>query len=903
MARVTFTPRVTANQPVAVEQQLEGPRDQAPSVTFERVRGRREASAASPQASAASLVRVLERVAAGQPESRERALLELFDRERWVALGIEPATVVREMARALARGQLPTLRIVHTAAAADALAAWEPLHSAILACALENKASELTQCSPRLSASIGDVHAWLLDPWAWRGAGRAARELIADYDERLGLAGLRQRFTLALVNDLDEMDRMLRDPEERALATQQLPELLARTGPMHRRFLEEAWRGFIQWPALESLAAPELAPRHLEALAEDPDLRSHAIFARAHVARQLAKDPGRDERPIELGRLYAYLASPSENAYGFLLMCCAVAMEARPKEPFLRDLATALEQRFEDDNGIRTAAIALLTLLEPLADHQGRVSWDRLRAAYGESAVRFLRPSVVGSRAFEGVDNQAVSQKVFSLSSASGALVGRSLAAQRPAAELPLLAEAVRLAGGASLEGVELIAVQHLKPNTDALLAAMESLGLSPADATLVGKPYSTDGETALRLASRGYRVTETSLSEREAVEPTRRDWRDEPLVRDRLRQVAVMLPERELPGDLKTLVAVETLAETFKWVEPETSTRRFLLLDDGGYLTRVVHDYFPEYAHLCTGVEQTEAGVKALEGIELKMPVLTVARTLAKKLLESIAVAHGVVEAIHQQLHELHPQLRIEPKEAVVLGYGALGREIARSLRERGYDVHVYDVSEDARRRAEADGMHTHNGVRDRVLAHAHLLVTCTPATAVALDEMHKLPKRVVAANAGSGMHGFGAHVLPAAIDVPSGDPKEQLDENGRRSRFGGFDVELGTFGYLEERFHRIVRDGDHELLALGSGAVVNMRKGTPDDLIQITLAMLLVCCATHADYKEAELHELPREIEDRLVRAFLPLLTEAERAGRLSPEIVRRTVDGAAQSGRDWM
>jgi len=206
-------------------------------------------------------------------------------------------------------------------------------------------------------------------------------------------------------------------------------------------------------------------------------------------------------------------------------------------------------------------------------------------------------------------------------------------------------------------------------------------------------------------------------------------------------------------------------LQEMFKGVDPKTTNKRFLLLDEGGKVLKTLHESFPEYAHLCVGVEHTDRGVQLLEDYELKCPVINIAQCEAKKRYESPMIGESVVASIEGELSAL--DISIAPKEACVLGYGAVGSNVAASLERRGYKVFVYDKDPEKMKQASLDGFHT--GERDDMLSHAHLLIGATGRGSLSLDEFDKLPKRAVMANAASGRHEFGLESLDDATALSS--------------------------------------------------------------------------------------------------------------------------------------
>jgi S-adenosylhomocysteine hydrolase len=107
----------------------------------------------------------------------------------------------------------------------------------------------------------------------------------------------------------------------------------------------------------------------------------------------------------------------------------------------------------------------------------------------------------------------------------------------------------------------------------------------------------------------------------------------------------------------------------------------RTLVFDDGGYVLPTVLDHMPERAGEIVGVvEQTMSGIWKIEPYgELPVPVFSVAESDLKAAIEAPHVAAAVTEAVASML----PDELWAGRPALVLGYGRLGRQAARLLRD----------------------------------------------------------------------------------------------------------------------------------------------------------------------------------------------------------------------------
>lgn len=118
------------------------------------------------------------------------------------------------------------------------------------------------------------------------------------------------------------------------------------------------------------------------------------------------------------------------------------------------------------------------------------------------------------------------------------------------------------------------------------------------------------------------------------------------------------------------------------------------MLLDDGGDLTKVMHEKYPELLKNVRGVsEETTTGVQRLyemmnEG-RLLCPAFNVNDSVTKSKFDNL---YGCRESLLDGLKRA-TDVMIAGKIAVVLGYGNVGKGCAQSLRAQGARVWVTEV------------------------------------------------------------------------------------------------------------------------------------------------------------------------------------------------------------------
>ncbi|HEY1101541.1 MAG TPA: NAD(P)-dependent oxidoreductase, partial [Myxococcota bacterium] len=436
-------------------------------------------------------------------------------------------------------------------------------------------------------------------------------------------------------------------------------------------------------------------------------------------------------------------------------------------------------------------------------------------------------------------------------------LVAKSAARDDLAARMPVLDDVNKLLGGKDkLKGLKFCAVQHLFPTTGELLRALESNGLDPKQATISGKNYSTNHDVMHRLRADGWNIPTLSIQK---LLLTNEDGST--------REVS------PLGNYLAAMFAdVRALQKNDPAAFAKLKGPMFLVLDEGGKLLKLIHELVPELAHLCVAVEQTDRGVQVIEemkrnGIELLCPVVNVARSEAKKKNEAPMIGESVVHSAFLAIEQLNERLTITPKEAVVIGYGAVGKATADALRRRGYTVFVHDIDPKKMQQAQADGCTP--GTREETLQHAHLLFSCTGQTTITPDEFDALlPKHAVLVNAASGNHELGMEGRESGGGLLRDN--ERADDAGWRiGSYRGLELKLGDIAGNDEMASCVWpgKDGAERLL-VRSGYVVNMVDDIPPEYIQLTRSLLLAACLQAVDeHGKVGLVDLDKDAQDLVV------------------------------------
>jgi adenosylhomocysteinase len=130
------------------------------------------------------------------------------------------------------------------------------------------------------------------------------------------------------------------------------------------------------------------------------------------------------------------------------------------------------------------------------------------------------------------------------------------------------------------------------------------------------------------------------------------------------------------------------------------------MILDDGGDLTEMIHDKYPEMLEKIHGItEETTTGVHRLYEMmktgELKVPAINVNDSVTKSKNDNkYGCRHSLNDAIKRGTDML-----MAGKNALVIGYGDVGKGSAASLRQEGMIVRVTEIDPICAMQACMDG------------------------------------------------------------------------------------------------------------------------------------------------------------------------------------------------------
>ena len=161
------------------------------------------------------------------------------------------------------------------------------------------------------------------------------------------------------------------------------------------------------------------------------------------------------------------------------------------------------------------------------------------------------------------------------------------------------------------------------------------------------------------------------------------------------------------------------------------------MILDDGGDLTGLLHEKYPQVLEHVHGVtEETTTGVHRLHEMlnngELKIPAINVNDSVTKSKNDNkYGCRHSLSDALKRATDHL-----LSGKKALVIGYGDVGKGSAQSLRQEGMIVKVTEIDPICAMQACMDGFEVvstyvdgdpSKGVDSALLRTTDLMVTAT--------------------------------------------------------------------------------------------------------------------------------------------------------------------------------
>jgi adenosylhomocysteinase len=199
------------------------------------------------------------------------------------------------------------------------------------------------------------------------------------------------------------------------------------------------------------------------------------------------------------------------------------------------------------------------------------------------------------------------------------------------------------------------------------------------------------------------------------------------------------------------------------------------LILDDGGDLTLLMHDKYPEMLEHVRGVsEETTTGVHRLwemaKAGTLKVPAINVNDSVTKSKFDNLyGCRESLVDAIRRGT-----DVMMAGKVAVVNGFGDVGKGSSASLRNAGCRVMVTEIDPICALQAAMEGYQV--TTMDDAAALGDIFVTATGnVDVITIEHMRRMKHRAIVCNIGH----FDSEIQIGALRNYTWDNvKPQVDE-----------------------------------------------------------------------------------------------------------------------------
>ena len=199
------------------------------------------------------------------------------------------------------------------------------------------------------------------------------------------------------------------------------------------------------------------------------------------------------------------------------------------------------------------------------------------------------------------------------------------------------------------------------------------------------------------------------------------------------------------------------------------------LILDDGGDLTKVMHEKYKNILKSVKGLsEETTTGVRRLYDMEKKnkllVPAINVNDSVTKSKFDNL---YGCRESLVDGIRRA-TDVMLSGKVAVVCGYGDVGKGSAASLRNGGARVMITEIDPICALQASMEGYEVVK-IED-VLTKGDIFCTATGnVDVIRLEHMRKMKDRAIVCNIGH----FDSEIQIGALKNYKWDEiKPQVDE-----------------------------------------------------------------------------------------------------------------------------
>ncbi len=290
------------------------------------------------------------------------------------------------------------------------------------------------------------------------------------------------------------------------------------------------------------------------------------------------------------------------------------------------------------------------------------------------------------------------------------------------------------------------------------------------------------------------------------------------------------------------------------------------ILLDDGGDLTKMMHDKYPELLEAVKGVsEETTTGVLRLYEMAkagtLKVPAINVNDSVTKSKFDNL---YGCRESLVDGIKRA-TDVMIAGKIAIVLGFGDVGKGCAQSLRGLGATVWVTEIDPICALQAAMEGYRV--VTMDEVAHQADIFVSATGNYHVIThDHMKIMKNQAIVCNIGH---------FDNEIDIAS--------------------LKKYTWENIKPQVDHVIFPDDKRIIILAEGRLVNLgcATGHPSFVMSNSFTNQVLAQMElwqNADQYEKKVYVLPKHLDEKVARLHL---------NRIGAKLTQLTQDQASYIG----
>ncbi|OJW07845.1 MULTISPECIES: adenosylhomocysteinase [Legionella] len=290
------------------------------------------------------------------------------------------------------------------------------------------------------------------------------------------------------------------------------------------------------------------------------------------------------------------------------------------------------------------------------------------------------------------------------------------------------------------------------------------------------------------------------------------------------------------------------------------------LLLDDGGDLTQIVHQKFPELLSEIKGIsEETTTGVARLYEMakkgDLKVPAINVNDSVTKSKFDNL---YGCRESLLDGIKRA-TDVMIAGKVALILGYGDVGKGCAQALRGQGAIVLIAEIDPICALQAAMEGYRV--VTLDDVAEQVDIVVTATGNYHVVTHEhMKRMRNQAILCNIGH---------FDSEIDVHS--LKKYQWEN------------------IKPQVDHVIFPDGKRIILLAEGRLVNLgcATGHPSFVMSASFSNQVLAqieLFKNATQYDRQVYVLPKQLDEKVARLHL---------GRIGAKLTQLTKEQAEYLG----